>query len=789
MPKTYTLTIDGKRYRITAPRALSDAELQQVAQQLRRGAPAPQQPPAQGGLYEVIDLSTGRVLYSGTRPPQQQPQQQQRPRQIVPRETPRARDLAALISAPSIAREFRTPLEAARRHAPSGMTEEEIRWAALHAARTAPPAVQQLWNAAVRPETLAPSYDPQREPERRVGFIEGLGNLLGTPLRSLTTSVLTRIGQGRTFGREVGTPTQVDTWAQTYAGDPNWGSVLEALAPQVDPRLRQTAGMVLNIVADPLNLTGAGIVGQTGRGASRASTVARAVPRVQQAGRRLQQAGRAMQESARTAQPATRTARAVQQGRQAVGKAVEATGKAIERAAQPVPQLQALDRPRAERLSAALGIDPEKAEFSRSPLRIFGLPLHALLDLPAVRTAMQAAREAPRGEKLDTIFQNLAQAQWLRREVADRGGDMKAVQSTLRDIRKSGETLTPAAQVEAQRLKELASNINSPTMAQRALRLWKASKTTLNPPSMVRNFYQNFLFRYLTGDVDLERVPAAVLRLIRNPERFRKLWQETEGVETAVSDLPRGLRGLAQRVAQISTRAYEGADRAAATIMAEAMGISPRAYMMNYGEVPRLFSALGRSGVAPFISWQYFAIPGVVRGAINHPDRIGKVARALTGLQPDQEKRGEYIQIGDREARLGSILPVNPADFGGEMPLIDIRQIPAYQFVRGLEQTLGGRGRPWPMQDASTGNKLADTALFLKDFFAPPALAYYLPGLIAPAQPADKSQPYRRPRERLDYLLGLMGFAVRPTDPHYDAFLRYRQAQREARQQQQPQKP
>lgn len=782
MPRTYTLTIDGKRYRVSAPRELSNAELQQIARQLRAGAsPAPTQQP-QGGLYEVIDLNTGRVLYSGPRPPQQQPQRPpaqpaQNPRTREPRESEAARNLAGLIANPSIARQFPTALDAARHYAPAGMTEAEIRWAALEAQRRAPSAIRQLWNTAVRPETAAPSYDLQRQGERPVGFLEGTGNLLGTPLRSLTTSVLTTFGQGRTFGRETGNPTQVSDWANTYAADPNWGSVLETLAPNVDPRLRQAAGVGLNAILDPLNLLGMGIVGQTGRGASRASTVARAAPRVQAAGRRLQQAGQAAQQSARAAQPASRTARAARAVQRTAGKAVEATGKALEKAAEPIPALSVMDRPRAEVLSGALGIDPEKAEFINSPLRIAGLPLHALLDLPAVRAALQAAREAPRGEKLNEIFRNLAQVQWIRREAADRGGDIKAIQSVLRDLRKSGETVTPAGAEEVRRLKDLYLAQNRPSVFQRGLRLWKASKTTLNPPSMIRNFYQNFLFRYLSGDADLERVLPAALRLIRNPERFRKLWQETEGVQTAVSDIPRGLQGLARRVAQASTRAYEGADRLAAAIIGEAMGINPRAYMMNYGEVPRLISAIGRSGIAPFISWQYFAIPGVVRGAINHPDRLGKVARAIVGLQ--QEPDSEFIQIGDREMRLGSILPVNPADFGGEMPLIDFRQIPVLEFGRGLQETLSGQGRPSPMRDASTGNRYLDTALFLKDFFGPPALTYYLPGLIAPAQPADTSKPYRRPRERTDYLLGLLGFAVRPHDPYYDAYLKHRQAERE----------
>lgn len=747
MPEyTYTITLNGKRYTVKSERPLSDAQIKQAAERLRQSNAPP-------GARQPVNQPSGAG------------------RVVLPRETPAARDLAGLIAQPSILRRHRNALEAARRYAPAGMSEGEIRWAALDAARRAgsQSTGSALWDAMVRPETVSPDYDAASTGKRDVGIIEGIGNVLSTPLRALTTAVLTRFGQGREFGREAGTPTTIRDYATTYAGDPTWGSVLEALAPGLPRWTRQILGITGNVILDPLNLTGAGIVGQTGRGASRTGKVLRGVQRAEQVAGRVEQAGKAMQQAGGTA-------------RRVAGRAVESGGKVVRATAQvaqrEIAALRAMDRPRSERLSAALGIDPEQAEFSGSPFRVVGIPLHALLDLPAVRAAWESAQSAPAGERLNRFYQNLAQAQWLRREVAERGGDARAVSNVVEDIKRSGDEVMPATLVEALRLRREAREGDS--LYQRALRFWKASKTTLNPPSMVRNFYQNFLFRYLTGELDPQRLVPAVARLLRDPNRFKELWEQTAGVETMVSDVPAGLRGLARRVVEASNRVYEGADRLASVIMGEAMGVNPRAYLLNYGEVPRTIRALAKSGIAPFISWSYFAIPGVVRGAVDHPDRLAKLLRGLTALQPDPEKRDEYIQIGSREARIGSILPLNPGDFGGEMPIIDLRQMPLYQALQGLTSTLSGRGRPWPMQDYSTNNRVVDTALFLKDFFAPPALSYYLPGIIKPAEPADRSKPYRTPRTRMDYLLGLMGFSVRPVDAQYDAYIGARRA-RDAR--------
>jgi hypothetical protein len=72
----------------------------------------------------------------------------------------------------------------------------------------------------------------------------------------------------------------------------------------------------------------------------------------------------------------------------------------------------------------------------------------------------------------------------------------------------------------------------------KAIDLWKRTKTIYNPATHTRNFFQNFLFRYLTGDVDvadLARLPTAVRDVIR----FRRMMDDiaTRGMQTTARSM------------------------------------------------------------------------------------------------------------------------------------------------------------------------------------------------------------------------------------------------------------
>jgi hypothetical protein len=441
-----------------------------------------------------------------------------------------------------------------------------------------------------------------------------------------------------------------------------------------------------------------------------------------------------------------------------------------------VKTAQALERSLADNLAGALGINPSLAQQSSSPLRAVGLGMHYLLDPVAVTRAVREAwQTAPQGERLQRVFRDLEAVQQLRAQVAY--GDRVA--NALQDVRTVYGEIPEAVRAEAQRLTELQNRL--PNFYNKALAFWKSTKTIYNPPSTVRNFLQNFVLRHVTGEAT-QRLPQAIARLARDRDRFIELWRQTENASGQASELlmrtaeavdESAKQPLWRRVHEFMARAYEGADRLAAVLLAEATGKPPQSFMLNYGEIPRTIALLRDSGLVPFIAWQYFAVPLVVRGMLEHPHRAKQVLQPILTSAPYEEAKGERVQVGDREMGLNVILPINPAEFSPNAGLLDPGQVPAVQLGASLSEAMRGEGQT--MQPA------VDTLRFLRDFLLPPAFAYYIPGVIAPPpQEAGK----RRQRERLDYLLGLLGIAVRPTDPEWDRYWQlYRERQQERRKQ------
>jgi hypothetical protein len=185
---------------------------------------------------------------------------------------------------------------------------------------------------------------------------------------------------------------------------------------------------------------------------------------------------------------------------------------------------------------------------------------------------------------------------------------------------------------------------------------------------------------------------------------------------------------------------------------------------MNYGEIPETLEFLRRRGIAPFIAWQYFAVPAVLRGLVNAPQRARQVGQALTALQPDSKKVGERVQVGDRETSVGNILPLNPADYGGDMQILDPRNAPLVQLAMSLTDIRSGKGYR-AMGDTERRTGWEGLAMLMKDFWLPPALGYYLPGVV---RPPETKPGQRRARERMDYVFGLLGFPTRPVDASAD---------------------
>jgi hypothetical protein len=672
-------------------------------------------------------------------------------------ETPLAKQILGVVKGGASEKEIRrvyetqgvrAALQAIQRYAPAGtqLTTGEALYVMRELLADTPSAWQIAKRAFIAPEILHPESDPKEVLEKKVGILERIGNTLRTPQRALTATILTHTARGKTFGRESGQPVQVQDWASVYAADPTFGSLLEAVAPQLPQWARVALGFAADVVIDPLILASGVTKGTRALGLAEKATA------VGEVGQRLQQGGRVSQ---------------------AVGKALERTA---ELATREVKTAQALERSLADNLASALGVNPTLAQQSSSPLRAVGLGMHYLLDPVAVTRAVREAwQTAPQGERLQRVFRDLEAVQQLRSQVAY--GDK--VSDALQDIRQVYGAIPEAVKAEAQRLTELQNRL--PTFYSKALAFWKSTKTIYNPPSTVRNFLQNFVFRHLTGEAT-QRLPQAIARLVRDKDRFIELWRQTENASGQASELlmrtaeavdESAKQPLWRRVHEFMARAYEGADRLAAVLLAEATGKPPQSFLMNYGEIPRTMAFLRDSGLVPFVAWQYFAAPAVVRGLLEHPHRTKQVLQPILASAPYEEAKGERVQVGDREIGLNVFLPINPAEFSPNAGLLDPGQVPAVQLGSGLSQALQGEGET--MQPA------ADALRFLRDFLLPPAFAFYIPGVIAPPpQEAGK----RRTRERLDYLLGLLGIAVRPTDPEWDRYWQlYRQRQRERRKQ------
>jgi hypothetical protein len=682
------------------------------------------------------------------------------------------------------------------------LSAEEARWVAQQLIESRRPSpIGALWRIITRPEEAQPQADITR-PAREVSAIEALTNLLRTPQRSLTASA---IPSGKPYGKEAGQPTTAQGWTEAYASDPTWGSVLEALFPSLPRTLRQVLGIAGDVVIDPLNLLGGlGIIGkgaQTFTATRKAAQAARSlsessVPILRQAGQTLSRELPALSFMDRAASenlarwlginPATAagsksplrplglflnwlldpsvTGAAIREGKQAeAGQKLSKTFASLAQARElrkrvaesgPVVSREAIAQKHRYR-----GLPEEALQYARRAVETLDESHPDVQALKRVEEHLskQGISYAP-GEDVERVYQLAVQGGWQPPEQVT-----PSIRQIASGLEREAGGLSEAARTEQERLQRMARETSD--ALDRALSLWKATKTVANPPSFVRNFFQNFILRYMEGEqIDPVRIGEAVARLAKNPERFKQLWEATETRAGSIQDTGRGV----SRVLDTLGQWYEGADRLASVIMAEATGKPPTAFLMNYGEIPQVLEFMRRRGIAPFIAWQYFAVPAIVRGMVNAPARTKQVLHAVTALQPNESKRGESIQVGDREMRIGNILPINPADYGAEMEILDPRNSPYYSAGRAVEQLFFAQGRERGYRPMGSRDRLQGwegLAAFLKDFWAPPALGYYLPGLLSPPQPKPGE---RKPRERLDYILGLAGIPTRPVDASAD---------------------
>lgn len=688
------------------------------------------------------------------------------------------------------------------------LSPQEARWVAQQLIESRRPSLlQSLWRIFTRPEQAAAETDMTR-PAREVGTIEVLASILRTPQRSL---VATALPKGKVYGKEANKPTTAQSWSEAYASDPTWGSVLEALFPWLPRPVRQAAGIAGDIALDPLNLLGAlGVIGKGAQAFSatrKASLAARSlsessVPFVRKAAQTLSRDLPALSFLDRAASenlarwfginPSTAsnsnsplrvlglalnwlldpsvTGAAIREGKQAqpgqrLSKTFAALAQARELRRRVAESGPVVSREAVARKHIFRGIPEEALEYARKAVE--GLD-ESHPDVQALRRVQERMSKTRKGisyapsEDVQRVYELAARAGWAPPETV-----MPTIKQIASELEREAGSLTEAARAEQHRLQRMAQV--EPDVLDKALSLWKATKTVMNPPSFVRNFLQNFILRYMEGEnVGPARLSTAIARLARNPQRFKELWEASGERAGSIQDVGREAGGWLGTILSTLGEWYEGADRLASVIMAEATGKPPSAFLMNYGEIPQALELIRRRGIAPFIAWQYFAVPALVRGILNTPSRTRQVLQAITTLQPSETKRGDTVNVGNRELRVGNILPVNPADYGGEMEILDPRNSPYYAAGRALEDLFFTHGREAgyrPMGGPDRLHGWQGLAAFLKDFWVPPALGYYVPGLVSPPHPKPGET---KPRERIDYALGLVGFPTRPIDEKAD---------------------
>ncbi|RMF45957.1 MAG: hypothetical protein D6750_11060 [Bacteroidetes bacterium] len=691
--------------------------------------------------------------------------------------------------------------------------------------------VRHLWDAFIRPETLHPQYqrapsvlhikltkedertgkirptrhgDPEKGGVRNVGAFEGFANLLTAPIRATTALVLAHTAQGKTFGRESGTPTQVGSFAETYAADPSWGSVLEAHFPNLHPALRIILGGVGNIALDPLNLLGLGPVQKAMRGVSEAGSALKRLPQV--APKPLQQPSQKAVELVNNAQKALRNAK------------IE-----IEYAANKILETNLLKN---------VGRSDEPSIFdlfdyfgTKEDLNII-LQKYRKHSFPANRTEFRL--------KNPSEFETYQD--YIRYIIPSRVSDLHLLfhEQIKRETRRQMENIpiTPLFKL---------------------FRLWKLSKTAYNmPASGVRNFLQNFIYRWLTGDIssaeigkgiyktisealtkegrerikaDIETIRAkevatepevyllrgdkGLLRLhsyndvfdkfaIRNLElgRLNKFGEMTTDKEkilailkqlgertTDKQELLARLKRLGRTIHEPLVRWYNTGDIIAARIMAQGAAKKgeditrlTELFIPDYARVPALFRSLSLTFM-PFANWLWYALYGSARGIRRVPHRWAKMLDMLYsgGLEADVPPKDKHatrefvsIPLTGKEINAGIITPFE-LGAGSELPLWTLEQIPAVNIYREFDrQKREGK----TMLEASMNTAIKS--------LLPPTLHYYLPNIISPQPP--RSPRSRLTRSQLDYLLGFFGIPIRPEDKLYDTKQKIQETKKEMRQ-------
>jgi hypothetical protein len=433
-------------------------------------------------------------------------------------------------------------MQLARQYAPAGTTEAELRAAVIHAAKTQGNTGNLYLRALVQPEVVHPQVNISDLPKQST--LQNIARGLQAPLRSVaagTTQLAGMINPRGQYGKESGGKpfSAPKSFAESYASDPSFGSALELAFPNMPQWMRVLIGGALDLVLDPTNIfiaakpvkTAASTVGKTVSGSRAVQAVSQPIKDVAGAfGTRVMHPTAAKQVAKQA--PAGEKLKSLRE----LGEALDVIPVYSFARNVGSDMLELRNRlddiiRRANEQGANISQSHNILDFEKyvDEIKQSGIsnPLSAITstftiekllkqDLRAIARIEADLRAAGKTELADEVRKLASEIDkrsdnWYRRSERIDAGLISLPRIT------NNNTLY-GAMWEAARAVYRREILPRESIAHRAIDVWKRTKTVYNPATHTRNFFQNFLLRYLTGDVDvadLARLPQAVQDMIR----------------------------------------------------------------------------------------------------------------------------------------------------------------------------------------------------------------------------------------------------------------------------------
>jgi hypothetical protein len=470
-------------------------------------------------------------------PPQRGTQQAQQPAVILPNYTDRAKKLGELIALYLKGNwNWNDGMQMARQYAPAGTTEAELRAAVLHAAKVQGNVGNLSVRALVQPEVVHPQVNISDLPKQST--LQNVARGLQAPLRSVAAGATQLAGMKNPrgqYGKESGgKPFRApQSFAESYASDPTFGSALELAFPDAPQWFRVLLGGALDLALDPINLlavkpvkTVVSTVGKQVAGTRAVEKVAKPVKNVAGAvGTRVMHPTAAKQ-VAKQAPKGEKTQSLSELGKvlddvpvysfvRNVGGDMQTARKVLDDIIRRANE-QGINIPKSHNI-----LDFEKYLDDIKQNRLFTastVQANLQIDLNNLAIIEKQIREVNKelADELKKLISTINQQSdnWYRQaELIDR-------RVTLNPKLKNNDTLY-GAMWEGARAVYRREIVPRENLINKAIDVWKRTKTIWNPATHTRNFLQNFLFRYLTGDVNVTDI-FLLRSVFRDMKRLRK---------------------------------------------------------------------------------------------------------------------------------------------------------------------------------------------------------------------------------------------------------------------------